>query len=42
MLNYHMELHYSQTAQVKEAKAALLNYHMELHYSQTLLPVSSL
>ena len=34
-LNYHMELHYSQTDVLCCSVSLWLNYHMELHYSQT-------
>ena len=40
MLNYHMKLHYSQTALFAFRIHAGLNYHMKLHYSQTILHIN--
>ena len=35
--DYHMNLHYSQTASLDFSVAVKFDYHMNLHYSQTLV-----
>ena len=35
MLDYHIELHYSQTQTSRSFSRDGLDYHIELHYSQT-------
>ena len=36
MLDYPIELHYSQTISLSSDPGTLLDYPIELHYSQTL------
>ena len=35
MINYHLELQYSQTLREPFSRQIVINYHLELQYSQT-------
>ena len=35
VFDYHMKLHYSQTASLTLLSDKVFDYHMKLHYSQT-------
>ena len=37
--NYHINLHYSQTALEEVQEYRKFNYHINLHYSQTIDPI---
>ena len=38
MFEYHLNLHYSQTATVPSVNVDEFEYHLNLHYSQTSTP----